>query len=182
MESYKIIQLGNPILRTLSANIQNFEFASLELKNLEALLFKAMKKAMGIGLAAPQIGVNKRAIVFGLDHHPRRPHDAPIPFTALFNPSYLPLSDELVEDYEGCLSVGDLRGKVSRYQSIRYRGYDSKGQLIERDVSDLHARVVQHEIDHLDGIVFLDRITNHASLGFHDELMEAGTFTFHKTD
>ena len=90
--------------------------------------------------------------------------------------------DILVEDYEGCLSVGKLRGKVSRYQSICYRGYDSDGCLIEREVSDLHARVVQHELDHLNGVIFLDRITNYSSLGFHEELIRSGTLPSYRPD
>ena len=182
MELHKIIQLGNPSLRLISKPILPEEFGTSELKSLEATLFNVMALENGLGLAAPQIGINKRAIVFGREQHPMHPHLPAIPYTVLFNPSYESLSDSCEEDYEGCLSVGKLRGKVSRYQSIRYRGYDADGKLIERAVSHLHARVVQHEYDHLNGVIFLDKVTNYHSLGFHDELMLSGALISHKTD
>jgi peptide deformylase len=174
METSKVILLGNPLLRLKSEAIGDEEFGSAALKQIETELFEVMKVEQGLGLAAPQIGINKRAIVFGMEKHPVHTHLPMIPFTMLFNPSYIPIADECVEDYEGCLSVGALRGKVSRYKTIRYRGYDVEGQLIEREVSDLHARVFQHEYDHLDGVIFLDKITNVNSLGFHDELVRSG--------
>ncbi len=172
METYSVVQLGNPVLRLISQPIADPEFGTVELRDLEKNLFEVMTLENGLGLAAPQIGINKRAIVFGLENPPA--HIPAIPNTILFNPSYVPTTDICVEEYEGCLSVGNLRGKVSRYQSICYRGYDVEGNLIEREVSDLHARVVQHECDHLDGVIFLDRITNHNSVGFHEELMQSG--------
>jgi peptide deformylase len=174
MEHNKIVRLGNPSLRQPSDPILDEEFGTPELKQLEATLFDMMQAENGLGLAAPQIGINKRAIVFGMEQHPVHTHLPSIPMTVLFNPSYEPLSDECVEDYEGCLSVGMLRGKVSRFKSIRYRGYDADGVLIEREVSDLHARVLQHESDHLDGVIFLDKVTDVNSLGFHDELIRFG--------
>ncbi|RUR14023.1 peptide deformylase [Legionella septentrionalis] len=174
MEKNKIILLGNSLLRQKSEAISKEEFGTPELKQLEQELFEMMQAENGLGLAAPQIGISKRAIVFGMEKHPVHTHLPAIPFTVLFNPSYEPMSDECVEDYEGCLSVGTLRGKVSRFKHIRYRGYDVNGQLIEREVSDLHARVLQHEYDHLDGVIFLDKVTNVNSLGFHDELVRTG--------
>ena len=174
MNKNKIILLGNPSLRQKSVAISDHEFGSPELKELDRVLFEVMAAENGLGLAAPQIGINKRAIVFGMDKHPVHTHLPAIPYTILFNPSYEPMTDECTEEYEGCLSVGGLRGKVSRYQSIRYRGYDTDGCLIEREVSDLHARAVQHETDHLEGIIFLDRVTDYHSLGFHDELLRFG--------
>ncbi len=174
MEQYNIVRLGNPTLRLKSEAISEEEFGTSELIQLEQQLFNVMKAENGLGLAAPQIGVNRRAIVFGMEKHPIHTHLPAIPFTILFNPSWEPMSDERVEDYEGCLSVKDLRGKVSRYKFIRYRGYDVNGQLIEREVSDLHARVLQHEYDHLEGVIFLDKVTDTSSLGFHEELVHAG--------
>lgn len=174
MEPYNITRLGNPSLRETSELISKEAFGTAELKQLEQRLFEVMKSEGGLGLAAPQIGINKRAIVFGMEQHPVHTNLPSIPFTVLFNPSFEPMSDVCVEDYEGCLSVGILRGKVSRYQSIRYRGYDAEGQLIEREVSDLHARVLQHEYDHLEGVIFLDKVTDVNSLGFHDELVRIG--------
>ena len=117
-----------------------------------------------------------------MKQHPIYTELAPIPFTALFNPSFEPLSDVIEEGYEGCLSVGQLRGKVPRYKTIGYRGYDANGNLIEREVSDLHARVVQHEFDHLDGVIFLDKVTDHSSLGFHEELIRSGALPSKKAD
>lgn len=181
MEQNKVIQLGNPLLRKISEPILSDEFGTLELKTLENNLFEVMAFEKGLGLAAPQIGINKRAIVFGMEKHPVDGDRPVIPYTVLFNPSYEPTSDICIEDYEGCLSVGKLRGKVLRYKSICYRGYDADGNLIEREVSDLHARVVQHEFDHLNGVIFLDKVTNTSSLGFHEELIQSGAFT-KKTD
>ncbi|HAU0967572.1 TPA: peptide deformylase [Legionella pneumophila] len=181
MDKYNIILLGNPLLRQISQPISDEEFGSPDLKQMEQLLFAMLEAENGLGLAAPQIGISKRALVFGMNKHPVHTQMPAIPFTILFNPSYEPLSDECVEDYEGCLSVGTLRGKVSRYKHICYRGYDANGQLIEREVSDLHARVLQHEYDHLDGVIFLDKVTNINSLGFHDELVQAGELKARRT-
>jgi peptide deformylase len=174
MEQNKIIRIGNPLLRLIAIPIHEDEFGTSELRDMEELLFHMLASEKGLGLAAPQIGISKRAIVFGMDKHPIHTHLPSIPFTILFNPSYEPLSDECIEDYEGCLSVGELRGKVSRYKHIIYRGYDAQGNLIERKANDLHARVLQHEYDHLEGVIFMDKITNVNSLGFHDELVQAG--------
>ena len=182
MDSYTVIQLGNPLLRMVSQPVAQDDFGSEDLKKIETLLFKALEEKKGLGLAAPQIAINKRVIVFGMDQHPIHTHLAPIPFTALFNPSFEPLSDVMEEAYEGCLSVGQLRGKVPRYKSIGYRGYDVNGNLIEREVSDLHARVVQHEFDHLEGVIFLDKVTDHSSLGFHEELIRSGALPAKKAD
>jgi len=182
MNKHKIILLGNPSLRQKSVEISAREFGTPELKELEKELFEVIAAENGLGLAAPQIGINKRAIVFGMDKHPVHTHLPAIPYTILFNPTYEPMTDECIEEYEGCLSVGSLRGKVSRYKSIRYRGYDAEGRLIEREVSDLHARAVQHETDHLDGIIFLDRVTDNHSLGFHDELLRFGLLKFNKPE
>ncbi|MDP1604710.1 MAG: peptide deformylase [Legionella sp.] len=180
MDKNQIILLGNPLLRQISQPITEEEFGTPELKQLEQELFAMLQAEKGLGLAAPQIGISKRALVFGMDQHPVHTHLPAIPFTILFNPTYEPLSDECVEEYEGCLSVGTLRGRVSRYKHIRYRGYDTNGQLMEREVSDLHARVLQHEYDHLDGIIFLDKVIDFNSLGFHDELVKAGALKARK--
>ncbi len=174
MKQNEIVLLGNPLLRQKAEAIREEEFGTQELKALEKTLFEMLEAENGLGLAAPQIGISKRALVFGMDKHPVHTQIPAIPFTILFNPSYEPISEECAEEYEGCLSVGTLRGKVSRYRHIRYRGYDVNGQLIEREVSDLHARVLQHEYDHLEGVIFLDKVTDMNSLGFHDELLRSG--------
>ena len=174
MKQYDVVMLGNPLLRQKAEPIYENEFGSSDLKELEQTLFHAMKAENGLGLAAPQVGISKRALVFGMDKRPVHSQRPSIPMTALFNPSYEPLSNECVTDYEGCISVGSLRCKVSRFQHILYRGYDANGQLIEREATDLHARVFQHEYDHLEGIIFLDRVSDVNSLGFHEELVRAG--------
>lgn len=174
MDTHNIVLLGNPLLRQISEPITQEEFGTPALKEMEKTLFDMLETEKGLGLAAPQIGISKRAVVFGMDKHPVHTRLPAIPYTILLNPTYEPISDECVEDYEGCLSVGPLRGKVSRYKHICYRGYDADGKLIEREASDLHARVLQHEYDHLMGVIFLDKITNVLSLGFHDELVKAG--------
>jgi len=182
MGSNTVIQLGNPVLRLISEPISNNFFGSGELKKIESILFKILEEKQGLGLAAPQIGISKRVIVFGMEQHSIHTDLAPIPFTALFNPSFEPLSDILEEGYEGCLSVGQLRGKVPRYKSIGYRGYDVEGNVIEREASGLHARVVQHEFDHLEGVIFLDKVIDFSSLGFHEELISSGALPSRKTN
>lgn len=181
MDKTEVILLGNPLLRQIAEPIAANEFGTSKLKEMEELLFDMLAAENGLGLAAPQIGISKRALVFGMNKHPLHTHLPAIPFTILFNPSYEPLSDECIEDYEGCLSVGTLRGKVSRFKHIRYRGYDANGNLLEREAVDLHARVLQHEYDHLDGVIFLDKVTNVNSLGFHDELIRAGELKARKS-
>jgi peptide deformylase len=172
MDSYQVIQLGNPLLRVISEPISSDSFGTAELNDIETLLFDILAREDGLGLAAPQIGINKRVMVFGLPDQ----EAANIPYTILFNPSFEPLTDIMEEHYEACLSVRELRGKVPRYKSIGYRGYDAEGNLIEREVSDLHARVFQHELDHLNGVIFLDKVRDYSSLGFHDELIKSGAF------
>lgn len=174
MVDYKIVKLGNPSLREISNPVNENEFDSQELHNIVDTLFFALKKEGGVGIAAPQIGVNQRIIVFGMEKHPVYTEVESIPYTVLINPIIHILTDELEEAYEGCMSVGTLRGKVSRPKRIFYSGFDVNGHLIENEVAGLHARVVQHEIDHLDGVIFLDKVTDHLSLGFHEELVAAG--------
>lgn len=169
-----ILKIGNPILRRVSAPVIESEFGTEALKNLIDQLFLSLPEHQGIGCAAPQLGVNKRVIVFGMDKHPTRTHLPSIPFTVLINPQIEVMSEETEEEYELCLSVGSLAGKVARSKKIYYTGFDLEGKVIEREATDLHARVVQHEYDHLDGIIFLDRVRNYSSLGFKEELLAAG--------
>ena len=131
-----------------------------------------MKAENGAGLAAPQIGVMQRVVIFGYQTNPRYPDAPPVPETVLINPEITPLGDEMEAGWEGCLSVPGMRGLVKRYQSITYRGYDPDGNLIEREASGFHARVVQHECDHLDGILYPFRIDDMRSFGFLDTLQE----------
>ena len=131
-----------------------------------------MKANDGAGLAAPQIGVFKRLVIFGFDTNDRYPEADSVPFTVLINPIITPLSDEKENGWEGCLSVPGLRGVVPRYTHIKYEGYDTEGKKIEREVEDFHARVVQHECDHLDGILYPMKIEDYRYFGFHEEIFK----------
>jgi peptide deformylase len=143
-------------------------FGTPELAELIADMQDTMRALNGAGLAAPQIGVNLRVVIFGVDRNPRYPDAEAVPMTALCNPVLTPLSEETEEDWEGCLSVPGLRGWVPRYRHIRYRGVDPQGAAIEREVEGFHARVVQHECDHLDGILYPMRIRDFSRFGFVD--------------
>ena len=129
-----------------------------------------MQARDGAGLAAPQIGVPLRVVIFGLAHNPRYPDAEPVPYTELVNPVLTPLTDEQEEGWEGCLSVPGLRGLVPRFTRLRYEGFDPAGKRIARDVDGFHARVVQHECDHLDGILYPMRIRDLRQFGFTDVL------------
>jgi peptide deformylase len=124
----------------------------------------------GAGLAAPQIGVGLRVVIFGVKGNPRYPDVDDVPDTVLINPELTPLSSELEEGWEGCLSVPGMRGWVPRFRNLRYAGYDEKGQRFERSVGGFHARVVQHEVDHLDGVLYPMRIRDFTRFGFNEAL------------
>ena len=129
-----------------------------------------MRSLNGAGLAAPQIGVGLRVVIFGIDHNPRYPDAETVPFTVLVNPLLSPLGNEMEEGWEGCLSVPGMRGWVPRFKHLEYQGHDQYGAPIKRDVTNFHARVVQHECDHLDGILYPMRIRDLRNFGFNEEL------------
>ena len=160
--------MGNPLLAEPSAPINNFR--SSELQALVQDLMDTMTAEEGAGIAAPQIGVLWRVVIFEVNQNPRYPDAETVPLTVLCNPEIRPLSDKRQDGWEGCLSVPGMRGVVSRYASINYRGYTPDGELIDRDVSGFHARVVQHECDHLDGILYPQRLKDMRLFGFLDEL------------
>ena len=143
-----ILKMGNPDLLKVSEPI---DFEKDDLKTLIEDMKETMKANDGAGLAAPQIGVFKRLVIFGFDTNDRYPEADSVPFTVLINPVITPLSDDIENGWEGCLSVPGLRGVVPRFTHIKYEGYDADGKKFEREVEDFHARVVQHECDHLDG-------------------------------
>ena len=148
-----------------------FDFASAELAALLEDLRDTMAHLDGAGLAAPQIGVDLRVVIFGSDEvNPRYPDASPLPGTVLINPVLEPLSNELEEGWEGCLSVPGLRGVVPRWRNLRYSGFDEHGRHFERVVEGFHARVVQHECDHLDGVLYPMRMRDFSRFGFNDEL------------
>jgi len=164
--------MGEPLLHCVAAPVMRFD---AELQQLIADMDDTMRALDGAGLAAPQIGVSARVVIFELADNPRYPHIAPVPHTVLVNPLLTPIGAEQDEGWEGCLSVPGMRGLVPRYRRLRYRGFDPYGTPIDRSVEGFHARVVQHEVDHLDGILFTQRVRDLRDFGFEDAL--AGRMT-----
>ena len=167
-----VLRLGDPRLREVAAPVS--EFDTPELHELVRDMIDTMEAADGAGLAAVQIGVPRRVVIFGVDANPRYPHAEPVPFTVLVNPEITPLGEERESGWEGCLSVPGMRGVAPRHARIRYRGRDVFGKPIDRTVEGFHARVVQHECDHLDGILYPQRIEDMRSFGFVEELIASG--------
>ncbi len=166
---HPILRMGDPRLLRIAKPVERFD--TPELHALVADLFETMHQANGAGLAAPQIGVDLRLVIFGFAAINQRYPDAdPVPETVLVNPVIEVVRSERIEDWEGCLSVPGMRGVVSREAHIRYRGYDPFGKPIDRIATGFHARVVQHECDHLDGILYPMRITDFSRFGFTEEL------------
>ena len=164
----EVLRMGDPRLLLVSDLVT--AFGTPELQALLQDMQDTMAALDGAGIAAPQIGVLKRVVIFGAEYNPRYPEADPVPFTVLCNPVIVPLS-ELVEDgWEGCLSVPGLRGLVPRWRDIRYSGFDQSGAPFEREVTGFHARVVQHECDHLDGILYPRRIRDLTQFGYTDVL------------
>jgi peptide deformylase len=164
----EVIKMGDPRLLAVSQPVA--EFGSPELENLLTDMQDTMRNLNGAGLAAPQIGVGLRVVIFGFDENPRYPVADPVPFTVLINPQLSPIGDTMDEGWEGCLSVPGMRGLVPRYRELRYTGFDAAGNPIDRTVKGFHARVVQHEVDHLDGILYPRRIRDLKQFGFNDAL------------
>ena len=160
--------MGDPLLWQRSQEIEDFSHP--ELHSLIRDMEKTMRHLDGAGLAAPQIGVGLRVVIFGFDSNPRYPEAGSVPYTVLINPVLTPLSNEVEEAWEGCLSVPGLRGVVPRWRHLRYEGFDQFGRVIDRMVEGFHARVVQHETDHLDGVLYPMRIRDFRQFGFTDVL------------
>ena len=165
-----MVKMGNKQLGTPSEAIIDLDDCLPEILTLVQDMKDTMLERGGVGIAAPQIGCNKRVILFGFEKSHRYPEATPVPYTVLINPSFNILSNEMIDGWEGCLSVPGLRGLVSRYNKIEYSGYDLEGNFITRVVDGFHARVVQHEYDHLDGILFPQRLKDLRLFGFEDEL------------
>jgi peptide deformylase len=164
----EILRMGDPRLLDRSRAVERF--GTKELQELLADMRDTMRDADGAGLAAPQIGVPLRVVIFSVEANPRYPDAEPVPYTELINPVLTPLSDEQEDGWEGCLSVPGFRGVVPRHTQLRYEGFDPRGNPIRREVSGFHARVVQHETDHLDGILYPQRIRDMRKFGFTDIL------------
>lgn len=168
---HPILKMGDPRLLRVAAPVR--EFGTPALRALIADLFETMHAAGGAGLAAPQIGVDLRVVIFGFDRLQRYPEAPAVPPTVLINPVLTPLSAELEEGWEGCLSVPGLRGVVPRWRALRYTGFDADGAPIDRTVDGFHARVVQHECDHLDGVLYPMRVRDFTRFGFTEVLFPA---------
>ncbi|HJS91935.1 MAG TPA: peptide deformylase [Steroidobacteraceae bacterium] len=163
-----VLKMGEPLLRQVAAPVQRFD---AELTALIEDMNDTMRSLNGAGLAAPQIGVSLRVVIFEVTVNPRYPGVPPIPYTVLVNPELTPIGERQEEGWEGCLSVPGLRGLVPRFTELRYRGFDLQGAPIDRTVEGFHARVVQHEVDHLDGILYPERMRDLRNFGFEEALI-----------
>lgn len=170
MAVQEVIKMGHPLLLARAKEVENF--ATAELEQLIIDMKDTMAALNGAGLAAPQIAVSLRIVIFGISENPRYPDADSVPETVLINPEISIIGPERESAWEGCLSVPHMRGLVPRYTSIRYRGYDTQGNLTEREAHGFHARVVQHEVDHLDGILYPSRIEDLKNFGFEDALFQ----------
>jgi len=164
----EILKMGDPRLLRQAEPVQ--QFGTPEMDTLIADMFETMRAVNGAGLAAPQIGVNLQLVIFGFKKNQRYPDAPEVPETVLINPTLTPLSDEQEDGWEGCLSVPGLRGVVPRWSRLRYEGMDEKGNRIDRTVDGFHARVVQHECDHLIGVLYPMRIKDFTRFGFTEIL------------
>ena len=167
-----ILRIGDPRLREVAKPVDAFD--TPELHELIEDMFDTMEAADGAGLAATQIGVLKRVMIFGLDSNSRYPDVEMVPTTVLVNPEFSVISDEIAGFWEGCLSVPGMRGYVERRARIKYRGFDQFGMLVDREAEGFHAIVFQHEHDHLEGILYPDHITEREKFGYTEELIAAG--------
>jgi peptide deformylase len=163
-----VLKMGDPLLLKRAAEVERFD--TPELHNLIRDMHDTMEAMDGAGIAAPQIGVSLRVVIFGVGSNPRYPDAEQVPYTVLINPQITPLGNEMEEGWEGCLSVPGMRGIVLRHQRVHYTGFDQYGKPIDRIASGFHARVVQHECDHLDGILYPMRIQDLRTFGYTDVL------------
>jgi len=169
----KVARLGHPVLRKVAAPIPPDQITSPEIQQFIDDMIETMYEYDGAGLAAPQVHVSRQIVIMEVKGHPRYPN-ASIPLTVYINPEITPLTEEMVEDWEGCLSVPGLRGRVPRYNKIRLQAYDRQGNRLDIVVEGFHARVIQHECDHVQGKVYLDRMRSMESLTFIEEFMKYG--------
>jgi peptide deformylase len=169
MSILKVTRLGHPVLRQVTQNVSPRELESPALQKLIDDMIETMKEYDGVGLAADQVHESKQIAVLEVADNPRYPQKPNVPLTVLINPKITLLSEEMEEDWEGCLSVPDLRGRVPRYKSIRVQAWDRSGNELDFVADDFHARVIQHEFDHLHGQVYLDRMRDLSTLTFLQE-------------
>jgi peptide deformylase len=170
----KVARLGHPVLRQIAEPVPLEQITTPAMQQFIDDMIETMYEYDGAGLAAPQVHVSKQVVVMEVAQNPRYPNAPAIPLTVYINPEITPLTDDMVEDWEGCLSVPGLRGRVPRYTKIRLRAYDRRGKRIDITVEGFHARVIQHECDHVQGKVYLDRMRSMESLTFMEEFMKYG--------
>jgi len=163
-----VLKMGDPLLLQVARPVDRFD--TPELRSLLVDMHDTMASLNGAGLAAPQIGVSLQVVILGVGSNPRYPQAEEVPFTVLINPQLDPIDNIMEDGWEGCLSVPGMRGLVPRHKHLRYRGFDPAGAPIDRTVSDFHARVVQHEVDHLNGILYPMRIPDLRNFGFSEAL------------
>jgi peptide deformylase len=163
-----VLKMGHPVLLQRASPVLQFDTAELHALLMD--MQETMAHLNGAGLAAPQIGVSQQVVIFGVGRNPRYPQAEEVPYTVLINPQLEPIGEATEDGWEGCLSVPGMRGLVPRYKQLRYRGMDQFGRPLDRTVSDFHARVVQHEVDHLLGILYPMRIRDLRNFGFSETL------------
>ncbi len=161
----KVARLGHPVIRTPAQPLDPARITTPEIQNLLDYMVETMREYSGVGLAAPQIHLSLQIAVLEVEHHPRYPEMPSVPLTFLINPSVAVLDQTAVDDWEGCLSIPEMRGLVPRFKQLRVTALGRKGEQLDFVASDFHARVIQHETDHLKGEVYLDRMPNMRSLG-----------------
>lgn len=169
MSILKVTRLGHPVLRKVTENVSERELQSPALQKFIDDMIETMKEYDGVGLAADQVHESKQIAVLEVADNPRYPEKPRVPLTVLVNPTITPLSEDMEEDWEGCLSIPDLRGMVPRYKSVRVQALDRQGKEIDFVANEFHARVIQHEFDHLNGKVYLDRMRDFSTLTFLQE-------------
>ena len=164
MSILKVTRLGHPVLRKVTEKVSAVDLKSAATQQFIDDMIVTMKEYDGVGLAADQVFASKQIAVLEVAENPRYPDKPKVPMTVLVNPQITPLSDETEEDWEGCLSIPDLRGRVPRYKSIHVQALDRNGKKLNFEAHDFHARVIQHEFDHLNGKVYLDRMKDFTTL------------------
>ena len=174
MAILKVARLGHPVLRRMADPVPPEALGAVDTQRLIADMLETMAEYDGVGLAAPQVHVSRRLVVYGVAANPRYPDAPAIPLTVLVNPRIAPVGDEQEEDWEGCLSVPDLRGRVPRWTHLQVEALGRDGQALRYTAEGFHARILQHEMDHLDGKVYLDRMRSMESLAFLSEFQRYG--------
>ena len=172
MAILKVARLGHPVLRQIAEPVSPEAIAAPEIQRLIDDMLETMDEYDGAGLAAPQVHVSRRVVIYGVHHNPRYPDAEDVPLTVLVNPKITPATSQIEEDWEGCLSVPEMRGRVPRHTKIKVEAYGRDGKPLRFTADGFHARVVQHECDHLDGTVYLDRMRSLESLSFLPEFQK----------